>query len=265
MPKWVLMSEPKTDNIIEALKKAGGCAYPFELANELRADPNMVVLALLQLARQSLVYRDETTTIDYTKPLLTSKWCITNRPGQVPTQPEAPKMLGEVVDLVLSTRLYKDLGGWLTGKDFPGLIDALKAYICGARREIKIAMPYIGDFLGLLLQECADKLHNVKIRVMTERESAGDVEPLKVYLPMLQVVYATDYSRAADKPIKVRGIHAKFVVIDDELAIVGTFNLTKYHLFVNYDIGLVVKGLIVKYLSEIYNYLWDYLAKNKGE
>lgn len=265
MPKWVLMSEPKTDNIIEALKKAGGCAYPFELANELRADPNMVVLALLQLARQSLVYRDETTTIDYTKPLLTSKWCITNRPGQVPTQPEAPKMLGEVVDLVLSTRLYKDLGGWLTGKDFPGLIDALKAYICGARREIKIAMPYIGDFLGLLLQECADKLHNVKIRVMTESESAGDVEPLKVYLPMLQVVYATDYSRAADKPIKVRGIHAKFVVIDDELAIVGTFNLTKYHLFVNYDIGLVVKGLIVKYLSEIYNYLWDYLAKNKGE
>jgi len=78
---------------------------------------------------------------------------------------------------------------------------------------------------------------------------------------MLQVVYATDYSRAADKPIKVRGIHAKFVVIDDELAIVGTFNLTKYHLFVNYDIGLVVKGPIVKYLSEIYNYLWDYLMK----
>jgi phosphatidylserine/phosphatidylglycerophosphate/cardiolipin synthase-like enzyme len=261
MPRWVLMSEPKTDNIIEALKKAGGCAYPFELANELRADPNMVALVLLQLARQGLVYRDETTTIDYTKPLLTSKWCITSKPAQAPTQPEAPKMLGEVVDLVLSTRLYKDLDGWLTGKDFPGLIDALKAYICGARREIKIAMPYIGDFLGLLLQECADKLRNVKIRVMTESESAGDVEPLKAYLPMLQAVYATDYSRAADKPIKVRGIHAKFVVIDDELAIVGTFNLTKYHLFVNYDIGLVVRGPIVKYLSDIFDYLWDYLNK----
>jgi phosphatidylserine/phosphatidylglycerophosphate/cardiolipin synthase-like enzyme len=170
-------------------------------------------------------------------------------------------MLGEVVDLILSTQLYKDLGGWLTGKDFPGLIDALKAYICGAKREIKIAMPYIGDFLGLLLQECADKLRNVKIRVMTESESAGDVEPLKGYLPMLQAIYATDYSRAADKPIKVRGIHAKFVVIDDELAIVGTFNLTKYHLFVNYDIGLVVRGPIVKYLSEIFDYLWDYLNK----
>jgi phosphatidylserine/phosphatidylglycerophosphate/cardiolipin synthase-like enzyme len=51
------------------------------------------------------------------------------------------------------------------------------------------------------------------------------------------------------------------VVIDDELAIVGTFNLTKYHLFVNYDIGLVVRGPIVKYLSEIFDYLWDYLNK----
>jgi len=259
------VSKLEVSSIIEALRRVSGCAYPFELASELRADQNVIVLALLQLAKQGLVYRDDSTTIDYTKPLLTSKWCITSKPAQAPTQPEAPKMLGEVVDLILSTRLYKDLGGWLTGKDFPGLIDALKAYICGARREIKIAMPYIGDFLGLLLQECADKLRNVKIRVMTESESAGDVEPLKAYLPMLQAVYATDYSRAADKPIKVRGIHAKFVVIDDEFAIVGTFNLTKYHLFVNYDIGLVVKGPIVKYLSEIYNYLWDYLMKNKGE
>jgi len=255
------VSKLEVSSIIEALRRVSGCAYPFELASELRADQNVIVLALLQLAKQGLVYRDDSTTIDYTKPLLTSKWCITSKPAQAPTQPEAPKMLGEVVDLVLSTRLYKDLDGWLTGKDFPGLIDALKAYICSARREIKIAMPYIGDFLGLLLQECADKLRNVKIRVMTESESAGDVEPLKAYLPMLQAVYATDYSRAADKPIKVRGIHAKFVVIDDELAIVGTFNLTKYHLFVNYDIGLVVRGPIVKYLSDIFDYLWDYLNK----
>jgi phosphatidylserine/phosphatidylglycerophosphate/cardiolipin synthase-like enzyme len=258
MPRWALVSEPKTDNIIEALKRAGGCAYPFDLANELRADPNMVVLALLRLARQGLVYRDEVTTIDYTKPLLTSKWCITSKPERSQTQPEA---LGEVISLILNPPLYKDLNGWLADKSFPGLIDALRAYICGARREVKIAMPYVGDLLGILMQECADKLRNVKIRVMTEDESASDVEPLKGYLPALQVAYATDYSRAAGKPVKVRGVHAKFVIIDDELAIVGTFNLTKYHLFVNYDIGLVVRGPIVKYLSEIFDYLWGYLNK----
>jgi phosphatidylserine/phosphatidylglycerophosphate/cardiolipin synthase-like enzyme len=256
------MSEPKTDSIIEVLKRAGGCAYPFELANELKADPNMVVLALLRLARQGLVYRDEAATIDYTKPLLTSRWCIASKLGQAPTQPE---VLGEVISLILNPPLYKVLNGWLASKSFPGLIDALRAYICGAKREVKIAMPYVGDFLGILMQECADRLRSINLKLITESDSAGDVEPLKGYLPTLQVTYATDYSRAVGRPVKVRGVHAKFVIIDDELAIVGTFNLTKYHLFVNYDIGLVVRGPIVKYLSEIFDYLWNYLAKNKGE
>ena len=75
--------------VLGVLEESGGCAYPFEIAKRILADKldgmnpdkfmsfvNDILFVLSDLAKQGLVYRDKKSTLDYTKPLMTSMWCI---------------------------------------------------------------------------------------------------------------------------------------------------------------------------------------------
>ena len=242
--------------IINKLSEFGGCAYVRDLARELNADPNDIALALSDLAKQGLVYRDEKSTLDFTRPLLTSKWCLKSAPKQaastiIPT-------LGEVVEVILSPPLIRDLANWAKDTPVVGLLDSLHIYLCNAKRSVKIAVPFIGDILGILTMECINNIKDVEFKVITEDDSRRDIEILKGVIPKLSVLYATKRTKDGTK---VRGIHAKFMIIDDEVAIIGTFNLTKYHLFVHYDLGIVVKGPIVKFLNDLFEHMWKVLSE----
>jgi len=242
--------------IIEAIKEFGGCAYPDELAVRLKVDAGTVALALRQLTAQGLVYRLKESVLDFTKPLLTSKWCIA---GQQQVQ-ERPEIIGEVVDLIINPKLYQDLGTYTQRMGFLGTFDALKGYVCSSEVSLKVMMPYIGDLLGVMLSECIERLSRVEVKVITEIASAGSVEPIKGLLPSIKVRYATQYTQAGGRNVKVRGIHAKLILVDGRVAIVGTFNLTRYHLYTNYDIGVVLRGAVANYLDELFETVWALLA-----
>lgn len=242
--------------IISKLSELGGCAYVRDLARELNADPNDIALTLGALAKQGLVYRDEKSTLDFTRPLLTSKWCLKSALKQV-TSTAAPT-LGEVIEVILSPPLIRDLTNWSKDTPIVGLLDSLHIYLCNAKHSVKIAMPFIGDILGVLTMECINSIKDVEFKVIAEDSSRRDIEILRGTIPKLSVLYAT--KRAKDGT-KVKGIHAKFIIIDDEVAIIGTFNLTKYHLFVNYDLGIVVKGPIVKFLNDLFEHMWKALSE----
>jgi hypothetical protein len=242
--------------LIEAIKEFGGCAYPGELAVRLKVDAGLVALALRQLAAGGLVYRLEESVLDFTKPLLTSKWCIA---GQQKAQ-ERPEVIGEVVDLIVNPKLYRDLGSYMQRMGFPGTFDALKGYVCSSEVSLKVMMPYIGDLLGVMLAECIERLSRVEVKVITEVDSAGSVEPIRGLLPNIKVLYATQYAQAGSRKVKVRGIHAKLILVDRRIAVVGTFNLTKHHLYTNYDIGVVLRGAVASYLDELFEAVWGFLA-----
>jgi hypothetical protein len=242
--------------LIEAIKEFGGCAYPGELAVRLKVDAGTVALVLRQLAAQGLVYRLEESVLDFTKPLLTSKWCIAEQQkAQVSSE-----VIGEVVDLIVNPKLYRDLGSYVQRMGFSGTFDALKGYVCSSEIALKVMMPYIGDLLGVMLSECVERLSRVEVKVITEVNSASSVEPIRGLLPNIKVLYATQYNQAGSKSVKVRGVHAKLILVDRRIAVVGTFNLTKYHLYTNYDIGVVLRGTVVGYLDELFEAVWNFLA-----
>ena len=71
------MSEALLQALVLGVLEENGCMYPFEIAKKLMMDADDVVFALLDLAKLRLVHPDyPRTTLDFTKPLTMTKWCL---------------------------------------------------------------------------------------------------------------------------------------------------------------------------------------------
>ncbi|MGC8987821.1 phospholipase D-like domain-containing protein [Infirmifilum sp.] len=225
--------------------RPSGCAYLFEIAEELGGRWADALRGLAELEARGLARRSG-PPIDPTKPISTTLWCAAEGREEGP--------YGEVEALILSPPVVSDLG-IPQGAPSYGLEESLRSFMCGARESMRIMMPYVGDLLNVLMLSCLEKLRQLKwIRVLTEDEYSNKrvLEPMKSFLSNLEVAYATRKIGG----VKVRGVHAKLIVIDSSVAIVGTFNLTNAHLAVDYDVGLVVRGRVVSHLAEVFDAAW---------
>lgn len=243
------------NKIIEVLK-ALGKAPTLEIvrASGLRWADALRALTLLE--GEGVVRRVE--ILDYTKPLATAVWAL-----QKPAAPETAEgeALGSIISLILNPPLLRDLGRALPAS--MGLLDSLDYIVSSASRSLKVSMPYIGELMSTLFTQHLQDLRRVSLlRVITEDEQGNRraLEPLKSYLPNLEVLYATRRVEG----VKVLGVHLKMIIADEELAIVGTFNLTQAHLLVNYDIGFLLRGSVVRRLNEIFDVIWNKLAGEGG-
>ncbi|MGC9014293.1 MAG: phospholipase D family protein [Thermoproteota archaeon] len=248
--------------VIDAMKQRGGCAYIQELAEALKEDEFEVFKVLVSLEAEGAVLRDSSSPIDYTKPITTTKWCLKKEVTELlSTSASYELSFGSVVGVVANPPLLKDAPNALKNAPVVGLLDCIRQVLCSAHHQIDIMVPYIGDMLNVLCAECFSNLSRLRgIRIITERtnENVRLLESLKKFLPSLKVAYATQFS----ENVKISGVHTKVIIVDEETAIVGTFNLTNAHLFVNYDIGLVVKGPIVGCLVSMFNEVWDKLGEH---
>lgn len=240
------MSSP-ADRVLECIRRRGK-APTFELVKETGLKWAEVVDALAELEKSGAVAR--AGFLDPAKPLSTTVWAYVGAP-----QAKAPEGIGAIAGIVLNPPLLRDLGR--TPAASMGLMDSLDYIIQEASEHLRIMMPYIGDLMSVLFTQHLSSVSKLRaVRVITE-DAAGNraaLEPLKTYMPNLQVLYAT---KRTDEGVKVLGAHAKLIIADEKVALVGTFNLTQAHLLVNYDVGLLVKGKVVSYLREIYDAIWS--------
>jgi hypothetical protein len=250
--------------VINAMRQRGGCAYIQELAEAIKEDEFEVYKALMLLEAEGAVLRDKNSPIDYTKPITTTKWCLKKETVELlPARASSELSFGSVVGIVANPPLLKDAPNALKNAPVVGLLDCIRQVLCSAQNCIEIMVPYVGDMLNVLCAECFSNLNKLKsIRIITERtnENIRLLESLKKFVPNLEVIYATRFS----ENVKVSGVHTKMIIVDEETAIVGTFNLTNAHLFINYDLGLVVNGPIVKCLANMFNEVWTKLGERNG-
>jgi phosphatidylserine/phosphatidylglycerophosphate/cardiolipin synthase-like enzyme len=247
------MSAP--EKVLECLRRRGR-APTLEIVKDTGLSWTEVADALASLEGGGLVER--AGLIDPTKPLSTTVWVL--RLAKAPQALEGG--IGIVAGLVLNPPLLRDLSRAPPAS--MGLIDSLNYIVQAASESLRIMMPYIGDLMSVLFTQHLESLRGLRsVRVIVEDDARNRqaLEPLKLYLPNMQALYATRRSSG----VKVAGAHAKLIIADEKVALVGTFNLTQAHLLVNYDVGLLVKGSVVSYLSEIYDALWGAIQSSEAQ
>ena len=249
------------EKILNHIKEKGSSSG-YEIVKSLNLSWSDTIKLLDFLEKNGIICLDE--IVDPTKPFATSVWKLCQPKNIVKEEVGAvgkDEMLGTVEGLILNPPLLRDIK-----KDFPamglmmGLMDSLEFIVSSTKKSLKIMMPYVGELLSILFTSHLQNLKKIdSIQVITEdrRENKRTIEPLKQFLPNLQVAYAT--KRESD--VKVTGIHAKVLIADEEIAVVGTFNLLQIHLLVDYDIGVFVKGEVVHLLAKIFDDLWEQLTK----
>ncbi|MEM0049742.1 MAG: phospholipase D-like domain-containing protein [Zestosphaera sp.] len=249
------MSEDKKDLILRMLKEKGGCAYALEVKEATGMSWRDLVEEITTLESQNLI-KKQGPPVDLTKPIATTKWCISEKSeGGLESIG-----LGTVVSLILNPPVLRILR--IPPQGSIGLVDSLQGFVCSASKNLRIIMPYLGDFVSLLFLNCADRLKGLsRMRIITERNQSNYVllERLKRFFPNLEVAYATKEAMG----VKIEGAHAKLIIIDEDYALIGTFNLTELHLLVNFDVGVVVKGEVVRILAGVFDKLWDAVKGDK--
>ncbi|MEM2483034.1 MAG: phospholipase D-like domain-containing protein [Candidatus Nezhaarchaeales archaeon] len=249
------MSEYKRELILRVLKEKGGCAYALEVKEATGIPWRDLVEEITALESQNLI-KKQGPPVDLTKPIATTKWCISEKTEESLESIE----MGTVVSLILNPPVLRILR--IPPQGSIGLVDSLQGFVCSASKNLRIMMPYLGDFVSLLFLNCADRLKGLScMRIITERIQNNYVllERLKRFFPNLEVAYATKEAGG----VKVEGAHAKLIIIDEDYALIGTFNLTEAHLLVNYDVGVMVKGKVVKILADVFDKLWDAVQGNE--
>ena len=125
-----------------------------------------------------------------------------------------------------------------SGPDVPGdpLYESLLALIFGARERIWIVTPYFvpDDMLARALNLAARRGVDVRL-IMPIRSNHRTVD-------LARASYLRDLHNAGGRVLLYTAemLHAKVVVIDDQLAIIGSANMDMRSLFLNYELSLFV-------------------------
>jgi|GEM_PF-7006797 len=52
------------------------------------------------------------------------------------------------------------------------------------------------------------------------------------------------------------GLNA-LLIADDREALIGSFNLRAQHMFLNFEVGLLIRGRVVSRLRRLYDAVWE--------
>lgn len=222
--------------------------------------------ALYKLLREGIVERVYTETYDPTQPFDTAMWVLKEGVKQAegaikPAEGIESKHTKLVLSMPLSMHsLRADLLNRFEALD---LHDAYTHVIEMARQELKIMCPVIDAYALYPLISKILSSKGLKIRVLTEIGKSRDVMHLLESLgsKSIEVKNAEKTVRYEGYERKAFGIHAKLVIADNEVALIGSFNLSRHHYLVNFDIGfLIYDQAVVNKLSLIFEEMWNYVS-----
>ena len=233
------------------------------ICSRLGISKSLASAVLYNLLKKGAVRRVYGDSYDPTKPFDTATWVL--KETQIPEETfekEEELMLGST-KLVLSVPLsmLNSRAKFLNKFDALDLHDAYSHIIEMAEQELKIMCPIIDAYALYPLVAKILISKDLKIRILTEIGKSRDI----IYL--LESLKARNIEiRNVERIVKYRGyerkafgVHAKLIIADSKVALLGSFNLSRHHYLVNFDIGfLVYDSVIVNKLSSIFDELWDY-------
>lgn len=145
----------------------------------------------------------------------------------VPSWEESPRPTGTATAQVVAS-----------GPDVPGdpLYESLLALIFGARERIWIVTPYFVPDEMLLRALTLAARRGVDVRLIVPYRSNH------ISADLARASYLRDLHNAGGRVLLYTAemLHAKVVIFDDELAIIGSANMDMRSLFLNYEVSLFV-------------------------
>lgn len=255
------------EKIIQLLRKERRPLTTEYICSELSIPKIVASSALYKLLKNGLIRRIYTDSYDPTRPFDTASWTIDEKEAIAEKIHEPKAYASAYTKLVLSVPLsmLSLRLGLLNKYDALDLHDAYTHVIEIAKNELKIMCPIIDAYALYPLVTKMINSKDLKIRILTELEKSRDVlyllESLKVRnIEIKDVARSVRYENYERKAF---GIHAKLVIADDEVALIGTFNLSRHHYLVNFDLGfLLYDANIIAKLSSIFDELWNYVSIN---
>lgn len=125
-----------------------------------------------------------------------------------------------------------------SGPDIPGdaLYDAILTSLYSARRKIQIVTPYFIPDEPLLNALQLAVRRGVEVRILVPAKSNHPITDI------VRRVYLREMLRVGAKILYYTPgmIHAKTVLVDDTLAMIGSANMDSRSLFLNYEVMLIV-------------------------
>ena len=236
------------------------------ICNKLNISKSIASSALYRLLKRGAVRRVYTESYDPTRPFDTAAWIIDEKALVAEKLSRAEervelKYAKFVLSIPLSMlNLRTDL---LNKYEALDLHDAYTHVIEMAKHELKIMCPIIDAYALYPLVTKMLNSKELRIRILTELNKSKDVLYLLESLESrnIEVRDVARTVRYEGYERKVFGIHAKLVIADNEVALVGSFNLSRHHYLVNFDIGfLIYDAFVVNKLSSIFDELWNYVS-----
>jgi len=150
-------------------------------------------------------------------------------------------------------------------RSYIDLLDALNTLIAGAKRELRISSPFADPETIALLRPSFRRAAGGGVMVKFLTRSARD----RQLLAALKSLYDT-YAKlgAPDKfslrcyeesvaGLLVEAVHAKVVISDDDMAYVGSGELRKHSITADVEIGVLMRGAVVKQLVDLFDAVWE--------
>lgn len=244
--------------VLSMCKKIDG-ATPNDIARHLGISPADVAMLLLRLQKQGKIMPKYDEKYDVSRPFETIKWVTLEDPtyGNEPIQ----KKMAEGYTLLMTIPQYVQA---TCGKfmDEARAIDFWSFYdgsIQSATDDVKIICPFIDDFS---LYPIASRLKSspaLKLRIITEEETYNKIsQTLRVFPKAEMRTFSYFESSKQGYSTKLAGIHMKTIIIDKQVAIVGSFNLTKSHLYKNIDVGFAFPDApTIKRFEDLFECIWE--------
>lgn len=281
--------------ILKALKSSDGPLNSIELMNRLHTEPPILFKALLELQKKGIIKRVYTPDYDYNRPFDTVSWAVKDEqkaeiflneeePSEAPLEehfesstvelPEGENKIQLVLSIPLSMhRRRGELLGLYNAVDF---FDAYREVIESAENEIKLMSPFIDAYALYPVVDKLSKSSSLSVRILTEKDNLAREMDLVHLLAVMKdgglnikvrdAKIVTESSVMEDvkeilgresRNYKTSGIHAKLIIADASVALVGSFNFTRFHYLSNLDVGfLIYDRSVVKTLSNLFEEMW---------
>jgi hypothetical protein len=241
-----------SEKILEVLRKRG-CAKLDDLVSSTGYTVFSIMTALNDLLAKGVIRRGEPA--DPLNPLSTTEWCLHEARA-----PEVGATLGVIEALVATPPLIQDARGALAVFGAPVLSaqEMIHNAICNATKYFKLAVPYIDRTIyPYLTDPCGKREARFMVLITGQKNKSGLRRSLDILNNIVGYMPNLEYKVVDDE----RGLHAKFLVVDGVYAAIFTFNLYYTHYVRNYDLGVIVRGTLVKVLDQIFDILWDRAKK----
>jgi len=263
--------EEAEEKILSLLRKEMRPLTTDYIYNKVNIPKFIASSALYSLLKKGLIKRVYTDSYDPTRPFDTASWIATEGEFEAKeSQGTKAESAARHIRLVLSVPLsmISQRATLLNKYEALDLHDAYMHVIEIAKRELKIMSPIIDAYAFYPLVTKILNSRELNIKILTELKKSRDLPyllgPLKSGNASIEVRDVARSMKYEGYEMKAFGIHAKLIIADNEMALIGSFNLSRHHYLVDFDIGFLISDPeTVAELSSIFNALWDYVSANR--